>query len=434
MKRRITDKLINWMNDPRRKPLLVRGARQVGKTFSIMEFGRKHYAGDLHVLNFEKNPELNLIFDQNLDPKRILSELELFLNKRIRPGRDLIFFDEIQDCPKAISSLRYFYEEVQDLHVIAAGSLLEFALKDISFPVGRLHILEMHPMDFREFLIANGKELLAEEISQTDSQLSNTVLDMTNSMLYNYFIVGGMPECVNTFVTTGSLVQTIDIQADLIATFRQDFSKYAVHSDKRCLNSILNSVALKTGEQIKYSKLDDTFTNPTIKKAFELLETARLFTKVRAASPAGMPLGAGASEKKFKTVFLDIGLLSYISGFYSDKNISKDKFSSAYRGKMAEQFVGQEFRAANRKLYYWSREARGSNAETDYIIEKDGEIVPVEVKSGKSGSLKSLHLMLSTFPNIKTAYVLTEDKFGKLEEKGIHFLPLCLAGSIYSRE
>lgn len=431
MKRKIIDKLIQWKTNVRRKPLLVRGARQVGKTYSITEFGKTHFNGNIYSFNFEKNPELHTIFEQNLDSKRILSELELVINKKIVPGNDLLFFDEIQECPKAIMALRYFYEENPELHVIAAGSLLEFALRDISFPVGRLQMLFMQPMNFEEFLVAIGKELLVERLTQTGTQLPDNVLQMINNEMYNYFIVGGMPECVRTFVNTGSFVETINIQTDLIATFRQDFSKYAQYADKRCLNSVLSSVAQRTGEQIKYSKLDENFTNPTIKKAFQLLETARLFTKVRAASPAGLPLGASASEKKFKTVFLDIGLLSNLSGFYSDKTINKKKFTSAYRGKMAEQFVGQELRGtANQELFYWSREARGSNAETDYLIEKEGKIIPIEVKSGKSGSLKSLHLLLSSFPSIDLSYVFTEDKYGKLPEYGIEFLPLFKAGSI----
>jgi len=289
----------------------------------------------------------------------------------------------------------------------------------------------MYPMGFEEFLIANNKALLAERIKDPGSQFSSTTIQLINNEMYNYFIVGGMPECVNAFTQTGSLVEAIQIQTDLMATFRQDFSKYAGHADKRCLNAVLPAVAQRTGEQIKYSKLDDNFTNPTIKKAFELLETARLFTKVRAASPAGLPLGASSSEKKFKTVFLDIGLMSNLCGFYADKKMNKKKLTAAYNGKMAEQFAGQELRLAlDRDLYYWSREAHASSAETDYLIEKEGEIIPVEVKSGKSGRLRSLHLLLDSFPNVKSASVLTEDKTGELPEKRIKFLPLFKAGAL----
>jgi len=433
MERNITKKLISWKNSTTRKPLIIRGARQVGKTYTVLDFGKNHFDGNIHHFNFEKFPELHSIFEQNLDSKRIIAEIELASGKKIVHGTDLLFFDEIQECPKAIMALRYFYEENPDLHIIAAGSLLEFAFKDISFPVGRLQTLVMHPMTFEEFLLATGKELLAEKIKQPDNPFSEAVINRINNEMYNYFIVGGMPECVATFASTGSFVDVIQLQADLISAFRQDFAKYSGHSDRRCLNSVLNSVAKKVGEQIKYARLSEDFTNPTIKKAFELLEMARLFSKVRAASPAGIPLGASASEKIFKTVFLDIGLLSNLNGFNSDKTVPKQQYYSAWNGKLAEQFTGQELRASgNDSLYYWLRDKRGSSAETDYIIEKDGKIIPIEVKSGKSGKLKSLHLLLKTFPNVQYAYVLTEDKYGEIPDQKIKFRPLFCAATLIS--
>ena len=375
--------------------------------------------------------DLHSIFEQNLDSNRILSELELAINKRIVPGKDLLFFDEIQECPKAIMALRYFYEENPQLHVIAAGSLLEFALQNISFPVGRLRMLTMYPMNFNEFLIANDKTLIAEKIKEINTPLPENVIEIINHELQKYYIVGGMPECVQTYINTGSFVETTKIQSDLIATFRQDFSKYSGHADKKCLNSILSSVAKKTSEQIKYAHLSTDFSNPTIKKAFELLETARLFSRIKASSPNGIPLGASSSEKKFKTVFLDIGLLSNINGYHTNKTISKENLLSSFNGKMAEQFIGQELLASSlENIYYWARGTRGSSAEVDYLIEKQGEIIPIEVKSGKSGSLKSLHLLLNTFQNIKKAYVFTENKYGELSEQKLKFLPLYSAAYI----
>ncbi len=428
MRRAITDKLTEWATGNFRKPLLIRGARQVGKTYSVNEFAGHHFADNFHSFNFEKNPDLHAIFEQNLDSKRILPELELFSGKRIDPGHCLIFFDEIQECPKAIMALRYFYEEFPGMHLIAAGSLLEFALKDISFPVGRIHILHMHPMTFEEFLLATGKNVLADRIRDADKSISGNAINLINEEMYNYFLIGGMPESVKAFSETGSFIEAFKIQSDLIATIRQDFSKYAGHSDKRCLNAVLGSVAKKTGEQIKYAHLAEDFSNPTIKKAFELLEMARLFTRVKAASPSGTPLGAGASDKIFKTIFLDIGLLSNLSGFSADRTVPKDKMASAFNGKLAEQFVGQELRAIlNDNIFYWSRSQRGSSAETDYLIEKNGEIIPIEVKSGKSGKVKSLHLLLKEYPTIRQSYVLTEDKFGEIPDQKIKFRPLFFA-------
>ncbi len=430
MKRNITKKLLEWKEDQNHKPLILRGARQVGKSYSIIDFGKTHFKGNTHILNLERNPELHSIFEKNLDSNRIISELELVLSKQIITDKDLLFFDEIQECPKAIMSLRYFYEQNPDLHVIAAGSLLEFALQDISFPVGRLQMLDMHPMTFEEFLIANNKELIIKRIEQTNEALPPNIVNLINTELNKYFIVGGMPECVKTYVNTKSFVKTIRIQSDLIATFKQDFSKYAKFSNKHCLNSVLSSVAQKVGEQIKYSQLTNDFSNATIKKAYQLLETARLFSPVRASSPNGVPLRASASTKKFKAVFLDIGLLANMNGFYTKKTLSKQKLSASFNGKMAEQFVGQELLVSNKKLYYWSRETRGSSAETDYLIEIEQKIIPVEVKSGKAGSLKSLHLLLKTFSNVKMAYVFTEDKYGEIPEQKLKFMPLFCAGNV----
>jgi hypothetical protein len=250
--------------------------------------------------------------------------------------------------------------------------------------------------------------------------------------LRKYFFIGGMPECVKTFVETKSLAQVFEIQSDLISTFRQDFSKYARKADSSCLNSVLFNVSQKIGEQIKYSELADGFSNPTIKKAFELLETARLVKKVKAASPSGIPLGASAKEKKFKSVLLDIGLMANLNGINISKEYMKSDLLSVFRGAMAEQFVGQEILAStNSDLYYWAREASGSSAETDYLIEKQGKVIPVEVKSGKSGSLKSLHLLIRTYGNIENAFVFSDANFGQIPEQRITFLPLYFAASTF---
>lgn len=430
MQRNIIQKLLEWKSAPNRKPLIVRGARQVGKSYSIKEFGLNNFEGSLHIVNLESNPDWHSVFEKNFDVKRILTELEIFLGKRIEVGKDLLFFDEIQECPKAILCLRYFYEQMPELHVIAAGSLIEFALKEISFPVGRVQLINMHPMTFYEFLLATGKELLASETAQKPCRLADNIHQLLKDELKKYFFIGGMPECVKTYVETGSIAEVFTIQSDLIATFRQDFAKYAQYSDKRCLNTVLSSVAQQVGAQIKYSRLSEGFTNPTIKKAFELLETARLIRKVIASNPGGMPLGAGTNDKLFKAVTLDIGLMSNLCGLNIAKEFQQTDLLSIFRGALAEQFVGQELVASGSgDLFYWSRQAKSSNAETDYLIEAGNGLVPVEVKSGPTGSLKSLHLLLNTYPNIQKAYVFSDARFGELPEQKILFIPLYFVAS-----
>jgi uncharacterized protein len=431
MDRLIHSKLLEWKNKPNRKPLIIRGARQTGKSWSVEHLGKSFTTGSAHIINFEKRPDWHTIFEENFDVTRIITELELLLGKKIYSGHDLLFFDEIQACPKAIASLRYFYEEMPELHIVAAGSLLEFVLDKIPFPVGRVQLMDMFPMTFFEFLVATGNETAAGLLQEPPKKLSDPVNKLLHNELRKYFFIGGMPECVNIYAETESMANVFDIQSELIATFRQDFSKYAGRADKQCLDAVLSSVPQQIGQQIKYSTLAESFSNPTIKKAFELLETARIFKKVRATSPSGLPLGAGASEKKFKVVFLDIGLMANMNGLNIGKEYQKTDLLTVFRGAMAEQFIGQELLAySSSGLFYWSREAKSSNAETDYLMESNSRIIPIEVKSGKAGSLKSLHLLLNSYPNIQKSVVLSEAQFGISDDQKIVYLPLYYAGAI----
>ncbi len=425
MRRFIIDKIVQWKNNPKHKPLILRGARQVGKTWAVKKFGEQHFAGRFHIIDFEKRSDLHSIFDKNLDVTRILSELELALNRSIEPGADLLFFDEIQSCPRALMALRYFYEETPSLHIIAAGSLLDFALAKISFPVGRVRFLNMYPMNFSEFLLAVGRDKLAEVLLSAESGVSETAHQMLLDELRNYFFVGGMPECVKTYAETKRLIKVSEIQRDLIETFRADFSKYAAYADKRCLNSVLTNTARKVGRQIKYAQLADGFTPPTNKKAFDLLNSARLIYKIRATSPAGLPLGAEASDKKFKALMLDIGLMQHLCALNVSEVTSKASLLNIYNGALAEQFVGQELLACGvENLYYWARNAKSSSAEVDYLIEHNGKIAPIEVKSGAAGKLRSLHLLLKTYPGVENGFILSEREFAQIPEQRLVFYPL----------
>ncbi|HID30842.1 MAG TPA: DUF4143 domain-containing protein [Desulfobacterales bacterium] len=433
MERLITKELLAWKNQNHRKPLMLRGARQVGKTWSVIDFGKRYFEGTVHIVDLEQRPDWHQVFEGNLIAARILSELEILLNARIAPGRDLLFLDEIQSCPRAIMALRYLYEESPELHVIAAGSLLEFATKDISFPVGRVQFLNMFPMSFVEFLWATGKTMAADIVLSPPEKQPDSVHTMLLDELRRYLFIGGMPECVQAYVRTGRIRDAFEVQAELAHAFRQDFSKYAPYSDKRCLNAVFSSTAKSVGRQIKYARLAEGYTNPTIKKVFDLLCLAQVIRKVPSTTPAGLPLGASASERKFKALMVDIGLMQHLCGLPVEVEYAKTDLLAIYQGAMAEQFVGQELLTAGQHaLYYWARNAKSSNAEVDFLIVVDGHIHPVEIKSGASGRLRSLHLLLATYPNCRSGYVFSCAPYSELPEQKLVFLPLYYAYSVSS--
>jgi predicted AAA+ superfamily ATPase len=434
MDRLFTQKLEDWKNSSGRKPLIIRGARQVGKSYTVAWFGKNSFIGRIHTVDLEKHPDWHGIFERNLDPFRIVSELEIILNAKITAGTDLLFFDEVQAAPKAIMALRYFYEEMPGLHVIAAGSLLEFAMKDISFPVGRVSLMTMTPMNFYEFLKACQKDKLAEIILSEPEKLPDSIHTALLDSLREYMYIGGMPQCVNVWRETRSMAEVFNLQNDLAGTYKQDFSKYAPYVDKRSLDYALGAVAKNIGHQVIYTRLSDEFTGPTNKKAIDLLTLARVVSKVHAASPASLPLSATASDKRFKALLVDTGILRSLNQLPSNIEYLKNDLLQMYHGALAEQFAGQEFIASGlENLYYWSREAKSSSAEVDYLIVKNNKICPVEIKGGAAGKLRSLHLLLREFPNVDQGYVLSTAPFGVMPSQKIVFLPLYYAFGLASQ-
>ena len=428
MDRLFTKQLVDWKSSSGRKPLIIRGARQVGKSYTVAWFGKNSFNGRIHTVDFEKHPDWHGIFGRNLDPFRIVSELEILLNAKIAAGTDLLFFDEVQAAPKAIMALRYFYEEMPGLHVIAAGSLLEFAMKDISFPVGRVNLASMTPMNFYEFLKACQKDNLAEIILSEPEKLPDSIHSALLYSLKEYMYIGGMPQCVNIWREIRSTAEVFNIQNDLAGTYRQDFSKYAPYVDKRSLNNALGSVAKNVGHQVIYTRLSDEFTGPTNKKAIDLLTQARVVSKVHAASPASLPLAATASEKRFKALLVDTGILRSLNQLPANIEYLKNDLLQMYHGALAEQFAGQEFISSGlENLYYWSREAKSSSAEVDYLLVRNNKICPVEIKGGVAGKLRSLHLLLREFPNVDQGYVLSTAPYGEMPSQKIVFLPLYYA-------
>ena len=328
-------------------------------------------------------------------------------------------------------ALRYLYEEQPALHVIAAGSLLEFALGDLSFPVGRVRFLDMYPMTFAEFLWAGGQQQSVEILQKPPVQLDRAVHHLLLNQLRQYFFVGGMPEAVRAYYENLSVLDAFEVQSEILDSYRQDFAKYAARADKNCLDGVLLNCAAKVGEQIKYARLVEGFSNPTIHKAFDLLCMAKVINRIPAVKTVGQPLGASINNKKFKASLIDIGLMQRLNRLPVDIEIRQQDLLNIYRGKLAEQFVAQELLVTqNSELYYWARAARGSTAEVDYLVNKDDRIYAVEVKSGKGGSLKSLHMLLDNYPACREGLVLSSGAWAELHEQKIRFIPLYYAGSL----
>ena len=429
MERIINKQLEEWASSNRRKPLIIRGARQVGKTYSIKYLGQTHFRQIVYV-DFEKFPEYATIFDKDFEVKRICSEIEVLTGKRLIPHEALLVFDEVQHAPRAIMSLRYFYEEMPDLHVIAAGSLLEFVYSKISVPVGRVQFLFMYPMNFYEFLLACHLPELAAIIIEEPKKLSSVIHNKLISELKKYFFTGGMPECVKVFIESNSFIESQQVQSEIVNSYRLDFSKYIPKINTECLAVTLNAVSKTIGQQTKYSRLTSNYSIPTIKKALFMLEKARLIKVVYSVNPPSLPFNFSSKINVFKPLFLDVGLMQFVSGINVKNELLKTDLLNIYRGAIAEQFVGQELLISqNDELYYWSRQAKSSNAEVDYIAQNDNRIYAFEVKSGASGSLKSLHLLLQNNVQINEGIIFSSREYDILHDQRIRFVPIYYAGS-----
>lgn len=392
-----------WKDSEGRKPLLLRGARQTGKTFAARAFGAEEFQNTVY-LNLERNPELKDIF-RTLLPSEIIERIILYTTRKPEPGKTLLIIDEIQESTQAFLSLRYFYEEMPELHVIAAGSLLEFALKseNLRMPVGRVQYLYLYPMSFGEFLDALGESALRSYIFQLENlaKFPESLHHKLLELVRKYYYTGGMPEVVQAYVSTGDVKRCQRIQRSIIDTYLDDFGKYAKDSKHELLGKVFDAVPKMVGQKFVYAQVDRTVKAERLKEALELLEMAGIVKRIRQTSGAGLPLSGGVHESIFKVLFLDVGLMHSVCGIYQETARVSD-LTAIFRGAVAEQFAGQELLAnqpvyTKPGLYYWGRNARNSLAKIDYLIEKNGEIIPVEVKSGALGRMKSLHLFMEQY-------------------------------------
>ena len=420
MKRLIYQELKMWKGSLGRKSLVLRGARQVGKTFAVRQFGSSYE--DFYEVNLEKRPELHTVFTQNLDPVRILRELSIDRGTPICPGKTLLFLDEIQACPQAILALRYFYEEMSSLHVIGAGSLLEFAIEQVGIPVGRVQSLTVYPMSFAEFLVAKGCELTLKAIYEKTS-FSEVIHDKIIKNLAEYFVVGGLPEVVFTWINTGQLSEVQNTLRAIISAYKQDFEKYAKKTQLKYLNLLLQHVPLQMGEKFKFQGIGE-YRKRELAPCLALLEKAHIIHMIYHSSGQGIPLGAQVDLEKYKVVCFDVAVTQQLLGLDLKEWFLRPKNAFVNQGKLVESFVGQEMAAyasphMRNDLYYWHNEMKGSEAEVDYLTTLQGEIIPLEVKAGKGSTLKSLHSFLAS--HLKSSYgvklsVADRSQFEKIKE------------------
>ncbi len=342
-----------------------------------------------------------------MDPKEILKEFELQTGISLRTGQSLLFLDEIQDCPQALKALRYFSEEMPDLHVIAAGSLLEFILedKDFSFPVGRVQVMNLGPLSFSEYLLARQEPALVKLLSTVQSgfEISNSVHQRLLTFVREFLCVGGMPGIVSIFISTDSYLEVKRRQSTIFDLFALDFGKYATrYAEHRHLKKLFEQAPSLAGKHFKYSKIDPDCANPArnYREALDRLRQARLILPVHFTKGNGLPLRSEKSEKKFKIFLLDVGLLVCGLG-WENLDIRNKQETSIFRGVIAEQFVAQELCAIqdpfiDRGLYYWENPKRSSSAEIDFLVNINQRMIPIEVKSGSTGRLKSLRQFMET--------------------------------------
>lgn len=402
IERIIDNYLVEWKDAPTHKPLLLRGARQVGKSSAVRHLGAqfKYFAE----VNFERLKGIHTFFSGDLDVRLIAAKISNYINVPIEPGNTLLFFDEIQECPEAIMALRFFKEDYPDLHVIAAGSLLEFALETLpTFGVGRIRSLFMYPFTFDEFLAATGNSGLIEVKRQADSlhPLDEPFHAKLTDLFRIYLMVGGMPEVVATWVETGDFLACRRLHSDIMLTYEDDFNKYRKRSSPELLRSVLRGVCHQIGNKFTFSQFAGDYRSAQIREALRMLTLAGLVTPVTATSGNGLPLDAEANELIAKYLFLDSALLLAIlnlDGSASQKMVELIMTGSPQdvvnKGSLTEMVAGLEIMRYKEpfqrpKLFYWTQTGN-SIAEVDYLEPKDARIVPIEVKAGTQGGMKSL--------------------------------------------
>jgi predicted AAA+ superfamily ATPase len=421
--RHIDIELEKWALSSDRKPLLLRGARQVGKSSSIRKLGERfdHFLE----INFEKDHAVRNLFEtaSGLHPQELCNKLSLLTETPIVPGKTLLFFDEIQSSLRVISSLRFFYEDYPELHVVAAGSLLEFALEELaSFGVGRIRSMFMYPFSFSEFLTACGNDMLLSAIENAtpDKPLDDVIHHKALDLLRIFIIIGGMPEVVATYVAERDIFKCQFVLDDLMVSLRADFAKYKQRTPTLQISTVFDSVVRQAGKKFVYSQSVQEYSHYQIKNALEMLKMAGLVIPVVHTSANGLPLGAETNPQKQKMLLLDTGILQRLQDLDLSNILLSSDFDLVNKGCIGEVYAGLELYKAGscyvpQQLYYWQREKKNNHAEVDYIMKQGTKISPIEIKSGRSGAMQSLHLFLKE-KQIEYGVRSSLENFGQYEK------------------
>ncbi len=393
--------LKEWKNRASRKPLVMRGARQVGKSYLVRMLAAQAFDALLEI-NFETETEAASLFASK-NPVEIAALLEARYGVPLNPGRTLLFLDEIQAAPAILPCLRYFHERMPQLHVIAAGSLLDFALKEgqFSVPVGRIEYLHLGPMSFEEYLLGAGRESLRDFLCtlSVGTPVPDAIHTELMRLVRQYLVVGGMPASIEAFVRSGSHRESEATRQSIISTYRDDFAKYGTRAERERMERLFLAIPRMVGNKFMYSRVDREERSRALSVALHRLCMARVAHRVRHSAGNGVPLGAEADDRTFKVLGMDVGLLCRSCGLSAPDIEASENIMAINAGAVCEQFIGQHLIHAGEwydepELYCWMRERKHANAEVDYLMSLGERVVPIEVKAGKTGTLKSLHVFL----------------------------------------
>ena len=407
------EKLFKWKESKYRKPLIIEGARQVGKTWLMKEFGRQAYKDTVYI-NFDSNSRVEGLFASDLDTGRLIMGLELYAGRKINPNNTLLIFDEVQEVPRALASLNYFYENAPQYHIVCAGSLLGIALHEgTSFPVGKVDFLKLYPLSFREFLMATDKERFAELLDKQDFQMIASFRQTYIDALKHYYFVGGMPEAVRSFAENKDFNEVSDIQKRILAAYEQDFSKHAPNEIVPKIRMLWNAIPSQLAKENKkfiYGLVREGARAKEYETAIMWLSDCGLVHKVSRVNAAGIPLKAYEDLKAFKLFVVDVGLLGCMAGLHQRTLLDGNDLFVEFKGALTEQYVCQQLKTIeNLGVYYYTND-RGS-CEVDFVVDTGEQIIPVEVKAEVNLRAKSLKTYQEKFsPDVSVRTSMTDYK------------------------